>query len=74
MIINTYDDPKKSYYFVGCIIIKVLIHNNQALRLSALYKNTYKVYRCTYKLFISTILWLYIEGVVEYKNGVCLKW
>lgn len=71
MIINTYDDPRKSYYYVGSIIIKHLL-SDSPMRLGILYKNVCKVYRCNYKLFMSTIIWLYIENIIEYDNGVYL--
>lgn len=70
MIINFEREPYLSLYYLGAVVIEILLYNNSEYLLDDLYEELKKKtnHNIHIDFFYYTLDWLYIQSLVELKN------
>jgi hypothetical protein len=67
--------PEQTLYYNGSIILKILLEEKES-KLLDLYSKVFQSKNMSFNLFILSIDWLFIAGLVDYKNDggiiICL--
>jgi len=64
MIVNFENNPKNSIIYTSSIVLSFLKENNGRVNFEKLYKYC-KNYKMEYSIFILTIDWMFLVGLIE---------
>jgi len=75
MIISKDINPERDFYYLGAKVIEILsMPENESFLLIDVYETFKKVENISLNLFILTLDWLFISGVIsEIENGKIIK-
>lgn len=75
MIISKDINPERDFYYLGAKVIEILsVPENESFLLIDVYETIKKVENISLNLFILTLDWLFISGVIsEIENGKIIK-
>ena len=70
MIINVDSRPEDNIYFIAAMLIKIL--NSNPYNIMDLYKEYQKNNKTSFSLYILSLDWLQLIGIIEIKDNRCV--